>query len=42
MSEEEVNQQPQFDIDPIVKFLASVQIGDQILQELDSCGQSVE
>lgn len=46
MSDEDLNttsEQPTTpDIDPIVKFLASVQIGDQILQELDSCGQSVE
>ena len=28
--------------DPIVEFLSRVTIGDEILQELDSCGQSIE
>ena len=42
MSENNNASQDEVVIDPIVNFLSKVQIGDEILHELDSCGQTQE
>jgi len=42
MTDEIENKQDEVTIDPIVDFLSRVKIGDEILYELDSCGQSQE